>query len=104
MGDDSSTLLARKIPPVYHYERFLHVSWSYLLSASNAIFPHIKMPQFTGCWGKKSDLECFSQALKHQCSLFRAFTRSLLSSEEEDATERGNAVNSYIHQYRLLFP
>ena len=32
------------------------------------------MPQFTGCWGKKSDLERFSQALKHQCSLFRAFT------------------------------
>src|SRR5260221_84301 len=38
------------------------------------IFPHVKMPQFTGCWGKKSDLERFSQALKHQCSLFRAFT------------------------------
>src|SRR5260370_31530574 len=31
-----------------------------------------KMPQFTGCWGKKSDLEPFAQALLHQCSLFRA--------------------------------
>jgi hypothetical protein len=34
--------------------------------------PYVAIPQFTGCWGKKSDLERFAQALSHQCSLLGA--------------------------------
>ncbi len=34
------------------------------------------MPQFTGSWQKKSDIERFSQALDHQCSLFGASAHS----------------------------